>query len=125
MMAAMLILAIAIFICESYSFGWVMLAYAFGGVAVGSFEANFLCCLTPLGARTKHVAITAIPVGITAVLVGAFFVMGPPFHVPVMAIYLIVASGVFCGMILFALRIPKKELRSVEKNSAGIRKFIA
>merc|ERR1719460_1078610 len=106
-MASMLIIAIAIFICESYYLGWVVLAYALGGVGVGTFEANFLCCLTPLGPRTKHVAITAIPVGITAVLVGAFFAMGPPFYVPVKSVYLTVAGSIFCGMLIFSFRIPR------------------
>merc|ERR1719284_1885203 len=105
MMSSMLIISVAIFICESYSFAWVMLAYAFGGVAVGTFEANFLCCLTPPGPRTKHVAITAIPVGITSVLVGAFFAMGPPFYVPARSIYVVVAAYVCCAMLIFTFRI--------------------
>merc|ERR1719199_1109088 len=100
-MASMLVISIAIFFMDSRNIGWVMIAYALGGVAVGTFEANFLCCLTPLGPRTKHVAITAIPVGVTTVLVGGFFAMGPPFDIPPIAIYIGVALGVFCGMVLF------------------------
>merc|ERR1719335_1806813 len=121
----MLSIAIVIFILESCHVGWVMLAYALGGVAVGTFEANFLCCLTPLGPRTKHVAITAIPVGITAVLVGAFFAMGPPFHVTATSIYLVVASAVFLAMILFAVRIPNLKIESVGDGNAGLRRFVA
>merc|ERR1719265_568542 len=123
MMAAMLIIAVEIFILDSFLMGWVMLAYAFGGVAIGSFEANFLCCLTPLGPRTKHVAITAIPVGVTSVLVGGFFAMGPPFHVSAMSIYLTVAVGVFIGVLLFAFRIPKSS-GSVETNQ-GLKQFVS
>jgi len=123
MMASMLIIAIVIFIMESCHVGWVMLAYALGGVSVGTFEANFLCCLTPLGPRTKHVAITAIPVGITSVLVGGFFAMGPPFHVKVTYIYMTVAVSVFCAMLLFALRIPKTD--NVETERQGMRQFVS
>jgi len=85
---------------------WVMAAYALGGVGMGTFEANFLCCLTPLGPRTKHVAITAIPVGITAVSVGGFVAMGPPFNISATGIYVAVAMAIFCGMTIFTLRIP-------------------
>lgn len=122
MMGAMLVISVEIFILESTSMGWVMLAYALGGVAVGTFEANFLCCLTPLGPRTKHVAITAIPVGITAVLVGGFFAMGPPLYVSVSYIYTAVAVSILCGMLLFALRIPTD--KNIETDSQGIRQFL-
>jgi len=124
MMSSMLVIAVAIFIFESYNIGWVMLAYALGGVAVGTFEANFLCCLTPLGPQTKHVAITAIPVGITGVLVGGFFAMGPPFHVPVMYLYLTVAASIFCGMLLFALRIPLAKIENGGTETPGLRTFV-
>jgi len=60
----------------------------------------------PLGARTKHIAITAIPVGITLVLVGGFLAMGPPIGMPALFIYLAVAAQVLLGMGLFAARIP-------------------
>jgi len=102
MMASMLTIAIPIFLLESDSLMWVVIAYALGGVAMGTFEANFLCCLTPLGNATKHIAITAIPLGVTIVLVGGFFAMAPPVNVPPIAIYLAVAFSVLCGMILFA-----------------------
>jgi len=123
MIASMLIIAVEIFILESYQIGWVMLAYALGGVAVGTFEANFLCCLTPLGPRTKHVAITAIPIGITAVLVGGFFAMGPPFGVPATYIYMAVAVGIVCGMLLFTVRIP--HIKNSETQGQGLRHFIS
>lgn len=106
MMSSMLIIAVRICILDSYYMGLVVLSYALGGVAIVSFEANFLCCLTHLGHATKHVAITAIPVGITGVLVGGFFAMGPPLNVPAVGIYLVVAFSFFCGMVLFATRIP-------------------
>lgn len=121
MMASMFVIAGAIFIVESKHMGWVVLAYALGGVSVGTFEANFLCCLTPLGPETKHLAITAIPVGVTSVLVGGFFAMGPPLHIPALAIYLAVGLAVFLGMILFSLRIPHVPQSGEQP---GLRQFI-
>jgi len=67
--------------------------------------------------------ITAIPVGITSVLVGGFFVMGPPLHVPATAIYLAVAFGVFCGMVLFIVRIPRAS--NVEGTQQNLKQFVA
>jgi len=124
MMSSMLVIALAIFIFESRNLLWVYLAYALGGVGVGTFEANFLCCLTPLGPRTKHMAITAIPIGILVVLVGAFFLMGPPFYVPVTALYIGVAGLIFCGIATFAFRIPKVKSDKLEVETQGVRKFV-
>jgi len=107
MITAMTILAVPICILEDYQMHWVYLAYAFGGVAVGTFEGNLLCCLTPLGHRTKHITITAIPVGITTVLVGGFLLMGPPFYFSVTTLYMGVAFGILLGMVTFATRIPR------------------
>jgi hypothetical protein len=125
MVASMVTIAVPIFIFESFHFAWIMLAYALGGVAVGTFEANFLCCLTPLGPRTKHVAITAIPIGITTVLVGAFIAMGPPFYLSATCIYLAVACGVVCGMVLFSLRIPNIQFETAGAQTSGWRRFAA
>lgn len=124
MMSSMLIIAVRICILDSYYMGLVVLSYALGGVAIVSFEANFLCCLTHLGHATKHVAITAIPVGITGVLVGGFFAMGPPLNVPAVGIYLVVAFSFFCGMVLFATRIPPASRDDVSQ-SGNYRQFLA
>jgi len=122
MIAAMLTIVFPIFCWGWHNMGWVMLAYALGGVSVGTFEANFLCCLTPLGAKTKHLAITAIPPGITSVLVGGFFAMGPPFHVPAMRIYMVVAAAVLLGMLLFATRIPS--IQDQSQHQSGCSTFV-
>jgi hypothetical protein len=112
MILAMSIIVGPIFTFESLHMGWVTLAYALGGVAVGTFEGNFLCCLTPLGSKTKHVAITAIPPGVTSVLVGGFFAMGPPLNTSAKTVYCVVALFVLAGMFLFALRIPHRNVQS-------------
>jgi hypothetical protein len=95
-----------------------MIFYAMGGAAIGTFETNFLCCLTPLGPKTKHVSITAIPVGITLVLVGGFFAMGPPFHIPAHCVYIAVAAQIVACMVLFSWRIPQVSHR--EPRDGGV-----
>lgn len=128
MMLSMLVIGVVIMTLESYHIAWVVIAYALGGVAVGSFESNLLCCLTPFGHRTKHVAIMGIPVGVTSVLVGAFFLMGPPLQLPPTHIYFGVAFMLFLGMLVFTFRIPNgvPVAPGVEvKGQIGLKKFAA
>lgn len=120
MMCSMLIISVVIMILENHNMCWVFFAYALGGVAIGSFESNFLCCLTPLGHETKHIAILGIPIGITSVLVGGFLAMSRPFNVPATAIYIAVAVAVLCGMLLLSVRIPS---RIDTQRQAGMAKF--
>mmetsp|Transcript_3739 Transcript_3739/g.13838 ORF Transcript_3739/g.13838 Transcript_3739/m.13838 type:complete len:511 (-) Transcript_3739:113-1645(-) len=107
MIASVLVIAGPIFIFDSCHMYWVVIAYFLGGMGIGSFESNMLGCLTPFGHRTKHVAITAIPAGVNAVLIGGFFAMGPPFNAPPVLVYLAVASSILCGMVVMSLRIPR------------------
>lgn len=126
MMLSMLVIAVCIMILESHRLCWVVLAYSLGGVAVGSFESNLLACLTPFGHRTKHVAIMGIPVGVTTVLVGGFFLMGPPFELPATVLYLGVAVGLLLGMLVLALRIPvvESDPSIPTKGQLGFGKFV-
>ena len=125
MVAAMLVIAVLIMLLESYHLGWVVLAYCLGGMSIGSFESNFLSCLTPFGHRSKHLAITGIPVGISLLLVGGFFVMGAPLQVPATALYFAVAVGACCGMIVIAVRFPNLTNGAAVDRTAqpGFRKF--
>jgi len=107
MVSSMLVIAGPIFALGCHSLCWVAGAYALGGVGVGTFEANILACLTPLGHASKCFAITAIPAGISLVLVGGFFLIGPPVDLPVVACYVSVAVLSLVGMASMALRIPR------------------
>jgi len=107
MAAALIVVAVPIMILGQCFFRWVAIAYALGGISVGCFESNFLCCLTPFGHKTKRVAITAIPVGVTLGLVGGFLVMGAPIRAPATSLYLAVASLVLSGAVVMMLRIPR------------------
>eukprot|EP00931_Biecheleriopsis_adriatica_P086518 TRINITY_DN61179_c0_g1_i1.p1 TRINITY_DN61179_c0_g1~~TRINITY_DN61179_c0_g1_i1.p1 ORF type:complete len:393 (+),score=51.60 TRINITY_DN61179_c0_g1_i1:61-1239(+) len=78
------------------------LAYVLGGVAVGTFEPNFLASIACLGGETKRIAILGIPVGISSILIGGFFCIGPPLDIPAHAVYAFAAAGLLLGMIVLA-----------------------
>jgi len=105
MTLAMLLLAKPQMPSGSEGIFWVMATYSLGGAAIGTFEPNFLSCIAPMGPQCKSTAILGIPVGISCVLIGGFFVMGPPLKVPSVAIYLGVAGVLLFGMGV-ALRLP-------------------
>eukprot|EP00927_Polykrikos_kofoidii_P003458 TRINITY_DN11376_c0_g1_i1.p1 TRINITY_DN11376_c0_g1~~TRINITY_DN11376_c0_g1_i1.p1 ORF type:complete len:492 (+),score=55.20 TRINITY_DN11376_c0_g1_i1:178-1653(+) len=103
---AILIIVIPIMTLNFQNLGWVVLAYTLGGVGIGTFETNLLACLTPLGHKTKTVAITGIPLGLAMILIVGFFVMGPPFYVPATAIYVTSACGLVGGMFAMVFCVP-------------------
>uniref|UniRef100_A0A7S1WU72 Major facilitator superfamily (MFS) profile domain-containing protein n=1 Tax=Alexandrium catenella TaxID=2925 RepID=A0A7S1WU72_ALECA len=105
----------------SVGIAWVMCIYALGGVAVGTFEPNFLSCIAPLGHQAKSNAIQGIPVGISCVLICGFFVMGPPFWVPVQLLY----AGVSCALLIgmgVVTRLPAPPVADAA-HAPGLRKF--
>jgi|TARA_B110000090_G_scaffold94412_1_gene106518 hypothetical protein len=54
MVASLNLLLWGVFVCKlTHTLAWVYGAYGLGGVAVGSFEANLLSSITPLGHQTK------------------------------------------------------------------------
>lgn len=129
---AMLLLAVAMLLVAGpiLTLGYhnpalVCLAYGLGGIGIGTFDPNFLNCLTPLGKRTKLVAISGIPAGINALLVGGFFAMAPPFEVPARCIFLFVAALLFNGMALMFFRIPCHKQRRMTRTDTGTLKFWA
>lgn len=85
---------------------WAAFSYALGGAAMGTFEPNFLTCLAAMGERTKGVAITGIPVGVSTVLILGFTLMGPPLRIPSQAVYVCVGVLVLCGAMILAVRVP-------------------
>lgn len=107
MATAMFCLGFMVFVVGSTWIGWVPCAYGLGGVSVGTFEANLLATLSPLPGA-KLYAVTAIPVGITLVTVGGFFVLS--LGVPVEAIYCCVAFACVLGAGLVRTRIPDTTL---------------
>ncbi|CUG62294.1 transmembrane protein, putative [Bodo saltans] len=61
-----------------YALRWtsVWLAYVIyvcGGIAIGTFEANLVSSITPLGHQTKKWAVIGMPLGYNGVSIGGFF----------------------------------------------------
>ena len=50
---SMLLLSFVYFVINSQNVAWVYVCYLIGGMGVGSFEANLLSTITPLGPDTK------------------------------------------------------------------------
>lgn len=76
MATSMITLIVVLFITKSNTnIAAIFVAYGLGGVAVGSFEANILACVTPLGKDTKFWAILAMPVGINLITIGGFIAL--------------------------------------------------
>lgn len=83
----------------------VFFAYFLGGISIGSFEANILNVLVPLGPSTKLWAISGMPVGIVSTTVGMFFFMQYN-HDELGPVYLIVCGLLVMSMLVFAFVIP-------------------
>ncbi|CAK9081368.1 unnamed protein product, partial [Durusdinium trenchii] len=121
MMLSMLVMSVVILTLECYDLYWVVVSYSLGGAAIGSFESNLLNCLTPFGHKTKRLAILGIPLGVNSILIGGFFLMGPPLQVSVTAVFAAVAALNFIGMLVFANWIPP----SGETESGGMNELVA
>jgi len=128
MTLAMLIIAVPIMTFGCRNQALLCIAYALGGTGVGTFDPNLLNCLTPLGKRTKLAAISAIPAGVNALLVGGFFLMAPPMYFHASTIFLLVAAMLCAGMVLMAVRIPSTVVASSQALSvdqSGLAQLLA
>ena len=77
-----------------------------GGVAVGSFEANLLSAITPLGHKTKCWATLGIPIGVASITMGAFGAMAA--GLPVEYVYGFVSICLLGSMLVFIFILPYK-----------------
>jgi len=102
MALSMLIITLIFFVFKSPSLVWVFMAYAFGGLAIGTFESNILSTITPLGKQTKYWAIIAIPTGILSITVGGFVLL--QFGVEPGFIYAAVFCYIGVGLAVFLTR---------------------
>lgn len=103
----------------------VMVAYALGGIAIGTFEPNFLSCITHLGHETKSWAILGIPFGVSSLLIGGFLSMGPPLDAPARCIYAFTVCILLVGIAIMAFAIPGSQLSetSSEPSSSGFCRY--
>ncbi|CAE8628795.1 unnamed protein product, partial [Polarella glacialis] len=124
MILSMLLLASPIVEEDEGGLRGVILAYALGGMATGIFEPNFLSCITPLGSSTKSLAILGIPIGISGLLIGGFFSMGPPLDVPATGVYSFVACFLTVAMGIMAFAIPGVPIQEGSAHK-GLRRLVS
>eukprot|EP00949_MAST-11_sp_MAST-11-sp1_P002543 g2543.t1 len=123
MSASMLLLLVEVYwksaAGEKPSLAWVYVAYSLGGVAIGSFEANLLSCITPLGDQTKLYATLGIPAGVSIITIGAFAAMAGGLACEWVYIITLCLCGV--AFFVFAFCIPYKH---VQNNSDTLSSFL-
>jgi len=96
-------ISLIFFALKDPSLAWVFVAYAFGGIGIGTFESNILSTIAPLGKSTKLWAIIAIPTGILSITVGGFFMLQLGVHPGF--IYVGVLCYLVLGLIIYLARI--------------------
>lgn len=111
---AHLIIGCAYWIFNSTSLVWCFIAYLLAGVCIGSFEANLLSCLSPLGHETKSWAVIGIPIGFNGVSIGFYilFAIVPHDAFAHAFPYFMIAGSCLAGALFFYLYIPYVEFES-------------
>eukprot|EP00946_MAST-07B_sp_MAST-7B-sp1_P003127 g3127.t1 len=104
MISLSLLLFGVFFFKQTQTLAWVYGAYALGGVAVGSFEANVLSAITPLGHQTKLWATLGIPIGVSSITIGAFGVMAAGASPEV--IYGTTIAALACSLFVWTCIVP-------------------
>jgi len=122
MTMAMIVLAVPVMTFGSKNLSWAVLAYMLGGFSIGAFDPNFLSSITPLGHRTKQVAISAIPVGISTLLICSFFSLGPPLSVRPALVYAALTVELVVGMLIFSFRVPDASV-NFDNQAVGLHKL--
>ena len=107
MVVSMSLLGIGIFTLGYRSTTLLAIAYAFGGIAVGTFETNYSVVLAALGNKTKIYGISGIPLGIFLVIVPGFIAVTA--GLPVVYIYASVVCLLIVGILIliFGLEFPE------------------
>ena len=119
MMTSLSLLLFGVFVFkQTQTLAWVYGAYALGGVAVGSFEANVLSAITPLGHQTKLWATLGIPIGVSSITIGAFGVMAAGASPE--AIYGTTIAALACSLFVWTCVVP---YRHVPGNSDSVAAF--
>ena len=111
------VLGFLYYIVNSKSMAWVYVAYLLGGVAVGTFEANLISSITPLGHKTKVWAQYGIPIGFNGISVGAFILFASfPGNLNLQCgVYLFIAVANLLGLVFFLLVIPDIDTANAKK----------
>lgn len=122
MCSSMLVIVIFIFMSGSQSLGWVFLAYGLGGVGIGSFEANLVSTITPLGHKTKMWAILGFPVGVLSITTGSYIMMAiaPESTAMIVAQYIMAASMIVVAILVMFFFVPVVQVRKDNERSIGV-----
>lgn len=119
MMLSLSLLLFGVFVFrQTQTLAWVYGAYALGGVAVGSFEANVLSAITPLGHQTKLWATLGIPIGVSSITIGAFGVMAAGASPEV--IYGVTIAALLCSLFVWSCVVPYQHIKG---NSDSVSAF--
>lgn len=96
-----------------YGFQWrcvplVFAVYLVGGAAIGTFEANIVSCITPLGHQTKQWAVMGMPVGYNGLAIGGFGLFAAAPHCAALQGAVFGATALACvgGFAWFAFGVP-------------------
>lgn len=125
--SSMFLLSLIYFWFEATSVVWVYVCYIVGGIGVGTFEANLLATITPLGPDTKVWALVGMPAGFTIISVFGYALMGL-FDVSVVFLYLFDAFTCLIGIFIWYYRIPinsdSNMSRNNDANSQTLKDFV-
>lgn len=86
----------------------VFLVYICGGAAIGTFEANLVSCVTPLGHQTKKWGLLGMPLGYNGVAIGGFalFSIAPGDPVLQGVVFGVVAALCIVAAVVFQVCVP-------------------
>jgi len=101
----------------------IFFCYILGGVGIGSFEANLISCITPLGHETKKWAIMGMPLGYNGTTIGAFllFLAAPHSRVLEGIVFGFVGIMNVFGIVYLHYRVPDVPF---EASSDDAKKFV-
>lgn len=121
MSASLGVVAIVFYALRWKNIALVFVVYFFGGMAVGTFEANFVSCVTPLGHQSKKWAVMGMPVGYNGVSIGGFalFALFPKIVYLQGLVFGVIALACCCGMLFFIAKIPAVEFEASGVQSVG------
>ena len=121
--SSMSLLCLVYFWFESTQVFYVYICYLLGGIGVGTFEANLLATITPLGPDTKVWAIVGMCAGFTIISVFGYALMGT-FDISVVYLYLFVSVMCLISIFLWYYRIPTNNDSHNIENQQSLKDFI-
>lgn len=128
-MVAMLMTAVAVVVPPMFVWGmgsrwlgWAFIHYGLLGLGVGIFEGNFLASISPLGQKTKVLAIMGTPIGLATVdiigqlLCSAAIVGNTAHHNNPQYVYWYIAACIPFGMVVYWRECPEEAGGVAQKN---------